>query len=77
MILIEGKNLEEKEPSWALKMFNKAAEIYSTDESEGRLREAVNVVGRISRYGYAHDVCIFKIISLPLLFQASIICFIN
>jgi len=44
-----GKNLEEKEPSWALQMFNKAADIYSTDESEGRLREAVNIVGRISR----------------------------
>ena len=41
--------MEEKEPSWALQMFNKAADIYSTDESEGRLREAVNIVGRISR----------------------------
>lgn len=43
-----GKTLEHIEPSWAVELFNKAANIY-LNENDGRQRSAAEVVGRVSR----------------------------
>jgi len=43
-----GKLVESVEPSWALKVFQKAVDIYESEE-DGRLRSAVEVQASISR----------------------------